>query len=98
MSPDVSLPGTLKSALATIAPKEFEAAIEFPSKNYWILEQIALWLTLGHIPNFSHGQFPMADVLQNGEFMIYRSYKTKSVLVHYLRGNEALFLKDSAES
>lgn len=74
-----------------------DGRIEFPSKNFWILEQIALWLTLGRIPGLSHGRFLMEDVLQNGEFMIYRSYRRKCTVVHYFRGNEALFLKDGDE-
>jgi hypothetical protein len=95
MSPDISLPAELGNTLATMPRSQSGDPIEFPSGNYWILEQIALWLTLGRIQGLSHGQFLMADVLQNGEFMIYRSYKTKCTVVHYLRGNEALFLKDA---
>jgi hypothetical protein len=95
MFPDISLPAELRNILATMPRSQPDDPIEFPSGNYWILEQIALWLTLGRIRGLSHGQFLMADVLQNGEFMIYRSYKTKCTVVHYLRGNEALFLKDA---
>jgi hypothetical protein len=97
MSPQITLPPELKNSLAKMPLRQRGGLIEFPSRNFWILEQVALWLTLGRIPDLSHDQFTMADVLQNGEFMIYRSYKTKCTVVHYLRGNEALFLKDAAE-
>jgi hypothetical protein len=95
LSPDMSLPLELRNFLATMPLNRLGDPIKFPSKNYWILDEIALSLTLGRIPDLSHGQFPMEDVLQNGEFMIYRSYRTKCTVVHYLRGNEALFLKDT---
>jgi hypothetical protein len=95
LSPGIELPPALRKSLANLGLETREAPIEFPSKNYWILEQIALWLTLGRLPGLSHGQFRMEDVLQDGEFMIYRSYKTKCTVVHYFSGNEALFLNDA---
>ena len=89
------MPPELGRDLAKMPPGRLGSPLEYPSKDYWILEQIALWLTLGKVQDFSHGQFPMADVLQNGEFMMYRSYRSKCTVVHYFRGNEDLFWTDA---
>jgi len=43
------------------------ADLPFPSSNVWILEQIALWLIMGHIPGFTHGYLRREHVLQGGE-------------------------------
>lgn len=96
LSPGIAIPQELEGSLSMISEGGPGDYLEFPSRNFWILEQIALWLTLGRIPGLSHGRFLMGDVLQNGEFLIFRSYRTKSTVVHYLRGNEALFVEDSA--
>ena len=95
LSAEIALPLEWKEQFASMPSGELGDPIAFPSENCWILDEIALSLTLGSMPGLSHGQFAMADVLQNGEFMIYRSYKTKCTIVHYLRGNEALFLQDA---
>ncbi len=95
LSPAVTLAPELRKGLADSPVDQFENRIEYPSDDYWIVDQIALSLTLGRIPGFSHGQFRMSDVLQNGEFMIYRSYKTKCTVAHYFRGNEELFFEDA---
>jgi hypothetical protein len=41
--------------------------LPFPSSNLWILDQVALWLTLGHVPGFMHGHLSRDHVLQGGE-------------------------------
>jgi hypothetical protein len=43
-------------------------ALPFPSSNRWILDEVALWLTLGHVPGLETTDFDRADVVQNGEF------------------------------
>ncbi len=91
----ISISAELQRALANVPVSRLEEGIEYPSTNFWILEQLAFWLTLGKVQNLSHGMFNMADVLQNGEFMIYRSYKTKGTVVHYFSRNEAFFLRDA---
>jgi hypothetical protein len=89
----VALPPGWKDGVSKAGTGRLGEGIEFPSVNYWIVDEVALSLTLGRIPGLSHDQFSMADVLQNGEFMIYPSYRTKCTLVHYFRGNEVLFLR-----
>lgn len=41
--------------------------LPYPSSNVWILEQVALWLTLGHVPHLTHGHLSREHVLQGGE-------------------------------
>ena len=43
------------------------AGLPFPSSNLWILDQVALWLTLGHVPGLTHAAISRADVIQGGE-------------------------------
>ena len=43
------------------------ADLPFPSSNFWILDQVALWLTMGHVPNFTHGHLLRDHVLQGDE-------------------------------
>jgi hypothetical protein len=93
LSPEINIPPGLKSKIAAFRNTRL-SEIEFPSRNYWILEQIALWLTLGMVNDLTHSAFPMEDVLQNGEFRIYSAYRNKCTILHYFRGNEALFLKE----
>ena len=91
----LDLPEDLRNALASVNSGGFGGALEYPSGSFWILEQVALWLTLGRIPGLTHEPFSMSDVIQNGEFMLFRSYRTKCTVVHYFGGNEALFLQDA---
>lgn len=41
--------------------------LPFPSSNLWILDQVSLWLTLGHVPGLTHGHLSRDHVLQGGE-------------------------------
>jgi hypothetical protein len=41
--------------------------LPFPSGNPWILDQMALWLTLGQIPGLTHGFLAREHVAQGGE-------------------------------
>jgi hypothetical protein len=42
-------------------------ALRFPSRNRWILEQVAAWLALGHVDSLSFSTFSRNAVLQAGE-------------------------------
>jgi hypothetical protein len=63
----------------------------YPAKNFWIFEQIALWLTLGRIPGLSHGQFAVGDVLQGLEFALFRSFG-RCTVAHYFSRLESRFV------
>lgn len=67
-------------------------AIDYPSSNAWIVEQIATWMTLGSIPNLRHGVLQRKDVLQNGEFEDARS-PLRCVMVHYYSTFERPFFE-----
>ena len=43
-------------------------ALPFPSANRWILDEVALWLALGHVPGLRTADFHPRDVAQNGEY------------------------------
>jgi len=45
----------------------FDLAIEYPSTNRWILEEVAFWMALGEQRDVSHGQFDPALVAQGAE-------------------------------
>jgi len=62
--------------------------LPFPSSNVWILDQIALWLTLGHIPGLTHGHLSREHVLQGGE-----SGEPK-VVHHYFGVDKTAFLNE----
>lgn len=63
-------------------------ALAYPSTNDWIIEQIALWLTLGRLPNFSLGTLSSTQVLQGDEFEMLHP---PCLLAHYFTGMEKRF-------
>lgn len=69
------------------AADEQASALAYPSANEWIVDQVALWLTLGHIPGLAYGDFSPLQVLQNGEFLEYRGRRSDWILCHYFTQN-----------
>jgi hypothetical protein len=55
--------------------------LPFPSSNVWIIEQVALWLTLGHVPGLTHGHLSRDHVLQGGE-----DHESETKVVHHYFG------------
>ena len=66
-------------------------ALPYPSANSWIIEQIALWLSLGGLPEFSLGSLSAAQVAQGGEFESQHTPRDQCVLAHYFSGGEQEF-------
>lgn len=66
-------------------------ALPYPSANDWIIEQIALWLALGHLPHFSLGTLSAEQVAQGGEFETMLDSQQRSVVAHYFSGGEQQF-------
>lgn len=66
-------------------------ALVYPSANDWIIEQIALWLALGRLPDFSLGTLSAAQVAQGGEFETIRTSDRRCILAHYFTGAEKHF-------
>jgi hypothetical protein len=67
---------------------DYTRALPYPSMNTWIVEQIALWLALGCLPQMSQGIFSREHVLQGGEFEGTGHF---SVLAHYFSTHEREF-------
>ena len=62
--------------------------LPFPSSNLWILDQIALWLTMGHVPGLTHGYLSRDHVIQGDE----GSGSDATVVHHYFGMDKAAFL------
>jgi hypothetical protein len=60
--------------------------LPFPSTNEWILEQVAFWLALGHVPDLRYADFSPSHVVQNGELFAEAAPPPESVLCHYFSG------------
>jgi hypothetical protein len=43
-------------------------ALPYPSANRWLLDEVAWWMTLGHIPGLRVADFAPTDVAEHGEF------------------------------
>jgi hypothetical protein len=67
-------------------------ALPYPSSNIWIIEQIALWLALGHLPQLSMGTFHREQVAQGGEFIPMLESGRPPMIAHYFTTMEGEFL------
>jgi hypothetical protein len=72
-----------KAVLAAIGAVDRRRALPYPSSNSWILEQIALWLALGHLPQISYGLMSRKHVVQGGEFEEAFGSGRRCVVAHY---------------
>ena len=63
--------------------------LPFPSSNLWILDQVSLWLTLGHVPGLTHGFLSRDHVLQGGE---HNEEGRRTVVHHYFGVDKTAFL------
>ena len=64
--------------------------LPFPSSNVWIIEQVALWLTLGHLPGLTHGHLARAHVRQGDE----ADESETKVVHHYFGMDKTAFLSE----
>lgn len=58
----------LRQQGGSVPPDDQFLALPYPSANRWILDEVTLWMTLGHLPRTTYGDFASRDVVQNGEF------------------------------
>ena len=65
--------------------------LPYPSSNTWIIDEVALWLTLGRFPDLTHGVFDPAEVAQNGEFSDLLARGRPPRLAHYYTSWEDTF-------
>lgn len=73
----------LPEAAAAMTALDVARALPFPSTNRWILEEVALWLTLGHLRTATSADFSPTDVAQNGEFAMSDPRRPPWILCHY---------------
>jgi hypothetical protein len=65
--------------------------LAFPSSNLWILDQVALWLTMGQIPGLTHGMLSREHVIQGeGESQVSHS----AIVHHYFGMDKTTLLSD----
>ena len=64
--------------------------LEFPCNNPWIIDEVALWFTLGRL-SVSHALFAWNDVMQGQEFLALQSRRASPLACHYYTTNEKLF-------
>lgn len=64
------------------------AELPYPSSNVWILEQVALWLTLGQIPKISQGFISPEHVIQGADEP---GFGRAKVVQHYFGTDKAAF-------
>lgn len=88
------LPAVLRRAIAAIVSNE-DTALEFPSTNWWILDQVALWLTLGRIPGLTHEVFSAQDVTQGTEYLNAYAQVAPHIVSHYFSRFQRLFFRYS---
>lgn len=86
-------PKVQQAVLSTVTDVDRVHALPYPSLNTWIIEQITLWLTLGHLPDFSLGTFERDDVPQGGEFHDALRSRRRCTLAHYYSNNEEDFFQ-----
>lgn len=79
--------GLVDCVLHNASDSELRTALRYPSRNGWIVEEIAWWLTLGRVPHLTHGVLRRSDVIQNGEYADGAGF----LLAHYYSTNEAHF-------
>jgi hypothetical protein len=75
------------AALGAAGPADLARALPYPSVNRWILDEVALWLALGHVRGLSTADFAPGDVAQNGEFDRSDPRAAGWILCHYFSQN-----------
>jgi hypothetical protein len=85
------------AVVAAATELDWTRALPYPSRNGWIIGQVALWLTVGKLSR-SHGLLEEHDVPQSGEFIEVLSQRRRWIVAHYFSVMDQLFWKTLAES
>lgn len=85
--PDIVFLRENRDRLVTMG--DLAEALPCPTRNVWIKDEIALWLTLGTIPGLRVGLLSRRDALQGDEFD--DTKLAAHVLSHYFTRNTRLF-------
>jgi hypothetical protein len=80
----------LAQAQAHATDNDMARALPYPSANHWILDEVALWLTLGHVEGVRTADFSVDDVAENGEFANVHRGTGEWVMCHYYTQNMRL--------
>jgi len=80
-----------QAVLDSITDLDRSRALPYPSRNDWIIEQIALWLVLGQLPSLSVGNFSPTHVAQGGEFETMIRSNPRCIVAHYFTSGEKNF-------
>ena len=70
-----------------MTPGALARALPYPSTNRWILDEVALWMTLGHVPGLRVADIDRRDLAENGEFSAAHPAGAGWVLCHYYSQN-----------
>ncbi len=70
-----------------LTDEDVDAALPYASANGWILDQMGLWFTLGHLHGLRYADFTRAHVLQNGEFSSPFGQRRDWIACHYFSQN-----------
>jgi hypothetical protein len=68
-------------------------ALPYPSGNFWILDEFALWLTLGHIGNLAQRIWTRDSVVQGDEFVEALECGRRPVVAHYFSSLQREFFR-----
>ena len=88
-------PGLVELLEQDLAEESEISELPFPSSNLWILEQVALWLTLGQIPGLTHGFLSREHVIQGGE---QAGSPETEVVHHYFGIDKIAFLSEISKN
>jgi len=64
------------------------AISNYPASSIWIFEEVAMWLTLGHIPNLRDAVIEPSDVVQGSEC---DAIPANTILAHYWSAGQTKF-------
>jgi len=81
------------STMPEVTDWDRSRALPFPSQNHWIIDEITLWFTLGHIPNLSQALLHRDDVAQGSEIGEALCRGGSCVAVHYFSSMESAFFE-----
>lgn len=82
-----------RSVVRAAKEHDLKRALPYPSSNHWILEEIALWLTLGHIRNFAQEVLTPNHAVQGEEFAEAIRTGRPPVVAHYFSSLQEEFFR-----
>jgi hypothetical protein len=89
----ISDPHIRSAVIREATPHDILRAIPYPSGNTWILEEIAVWLTLAHVPNLTQAIFAPAAVSQGYECIEAQQTSKRPVVAHYFSSLQREFFR-----